>query len=207
MKHKRFWDLGQAQNYLTSNVIMIGKMPVFITDVTAGGPSNITLLYVNCDNPQGRAKTIDVMHKDVDLNPVSLGMTAWFNGLEWETVFLSRKPARMWKVGLHRTNLAVQYVNNETAQKTQLSDPTRNLLPSKMIADTILGNYNTFDRAKALLKKHRGMLPLSRRFAFNSKGELYYETIGIPVGSVDKFDISLNDDHKFLSEALQEDIR
>lgn len=210
MKHKSFWNLDQANNYLNGCVVVVGKEPVYVTEVASGidrgNRPTIVMRYIECANPSSsRSRAIDVMDDAVDLNPVQLGMCEFFNGIEYETYFLTRRPSRMWKVGLTRSNLIIHRPDLSMRQHT--NDMSRHLLPSKELADTILNKYRSFEEVKTQLKKHRGVLPFSQRFCLNAKGELFYRVIGEPVGDVDKTGIKLRKDYKYLDEALKEDLK
>lgn len=204
MKTKKFFDLDHAKRYLLHTLIQVGGQPVYVMNLTQPRGDELIIHYSLANNAAGRIKTIKSDHDSVDMNPVPLGMTRYFNGVSWSTFYVSRYPARRWKVGLSHENISIM---DPTGLDGLDRNYSKELLPSVTLAETIMGKFLSLDEAKAQLRKSKGCLPISRRFCFNSKGNLFYKMLGVAVGEVKTNSVELFEEFAYLKEVMQEDIR
>lgn len=203
MRTKKFFDLNHARAYLQHTIIRVAGQPVYVMDVSQPRGDDLLLHYSLANNAGGRVKAVKVNHESVDMNPVPLGMTRYFNGVTWYTFYISRYPARRWKIGLSRDNIGVTDPTGEELQRDYVQD----LLPSPTLAETIMRKYLSLNEAKDELRKAKGCLPISWRFCFDHTGNLYYKMLCVPVGKVETNAVTLKDEFMYLREVMQEDIR
>lgn len=203
MKNKKFFNIQQASQYLRHSIISIDGVPVYIYDVM-GERNDIKLSYSPLDKVNLNAQQIKVDDKRVDMNPVQLGMCSMFDGNVYQTFYVSRMPARKWKIGLAKENVVISYL---LGQGNAGRDYLAAIFPSSNLSDCIKGKYMSFEEAKDVLHKWGGTVPISRHFAINSNGQLMYKAAPDVVGAWTKRGgIKLSDDFLFLSEMLQEDM-
>lgn len=195
MKNKDFYDEHHAASYLSNSIIRKGIRPIYILDVREadkiGKKWRINYSFLGKDEQN----ILFLPHKDIDMNPVSLGMMNYENG----SYFVSRSPNRGWKIGLTDNN--VNFLS--------LSKPSKNILGPRIfsteINDCIIGNYPDFPNA---LNKIRGgveSIAFSRRFAIKG-GSLMFKYEKAPIGIAERAGPVLFDAFQYLEEVLEEDL-
>lgn len=203
MRTKNFFDVNQAANYLGKSIIRVAGSPVYVTTVTTGprkaGVFNME--YIPCSNPSANPSNINTDHKDIDMNPVPLGFMRYFDGTKWKTFDVKRYPARKWSIGLARSNMVVL---DPISGNSISSDYFSEILPSKSLADTILGKYPSFEIARKRSEKEKAPVPFSRRFLVFNDG-IYFKSIGQKVAELSAKGTSFLEDYVYLIEAFQED--
>lgn len=202
MRNRDFNDSAQAQSYMSRCIIRVNEEPAFVHQV-GGTSTKLTLSYSPVDKIDTGANTILMKDKAVDMNPVPLGMCSYFDTKRYIALFLSRVPARMWRVGLSMDNICVQHILG----RENGTDYREKLFYSGSMVNCIKGKYLGQAEIGAAFKNYIGSIPFSRRFAITSAGSLAYKTIPVAVGTwAIKKGPKLDDEFKFLQEALDEDI-
>ena len=185
MKTKNFYDEHHAKIYLENSVIRYKKIPIYIRDVNQV-ENEFKLLY----NKLGR-QTIEMTflpNKHIDFNPVPLG----FLNTQRNTFYVSRLPARQWKIGLHQNN--IKFTNAVIG--TKIKNPSLN---STLLANCILGKYPSYKAAyDSIISGKRFITAFSRKFAICKEG-LLYKNNGQCIGPILQ-NPSLNDAYKYLKE-------
>ncbi len=202
MRNRDFFDINHAAGYLKDSIIRVANDPVYIYNVVEGGRRKAVMTYCPLKN-MGDMQQIPLDHADVDMNPVPLGMCTWFDGDMWVTYHVSRYPVRAWKVGLSRNNIGVTSITGRGQAGEAVVDQ---VFATVALDKCIRGEYKSLKDTLELLKKHRGAIPISRRFAVASNNRVYYDTVGKHVGTIEAGRIVLNAEHGYLAEVLKQDL-
>lgn len=201
MRNKKFYDLAQAQSYLTHTIIRVNGVPVWIEDVTKG-QAGYRISYCHLDEVGLRTDAIMAEDEAVDMNPVPLGMVNVSINANPNAFFLSRAPVRKWKIGLARENADLRNVHGDACGMATM----QNVLPSIGLARTIMDQFPKFTKALDTFKRYRGSVAFSRRFAVTSDLHLFFSGYREPVGSIVGGKPYLSDAFVYLKEILEEDI-
>lgn len=153
------------------------KTPIFIHEVLL----NMDDMYVYGMTLKNRVST-HISLKNIDIKPVQLGYLNYSNS----SVYLTRKPTRASKQGLHTTHLA--FFGGESFHT----------IPFEQLNSTIIGDYPFLENVKKLSKDHGFCLAWDRNWAL-CRDHLHYR--GRKVG--DK-DLNLFDNFSYLKEELHE---
>lgn len=204
MRNKKFYDSQQASQYIRNTVFRVGEEPIYAYDVQASDARGhkLTVTYSALTDMNGTPQNINIDDKSIDMNPVPLGMTNYFNGEGHTALFVSRFPARKWKIGLAIENLSIKYLGGNSAT----GDLRRVIFPTKLLVNTIKGEYLSPQECMKQLKRYGGSIAFSRRFAVDSLGGLFYKDAPDKVGSLTTSGADLNPEFMFLKEILEEDI-
>lgn len=210
---REFHNIDHAYAYLVGSIIRVDGEPVYIMNVRGRKPSYTIEYYpIKLHAIGGLAdpnafKSIKLSDESVDMEPMPLGFS-WTNlvditGYETNlTVYISRTPSRNWKIGLYGRNVQI------VKALSRNGDNLRRLwIPSKMLHDTVVGNYPKLDEALDHVRDRQGVVPFSRRFAVCGNA-LIYKTFLEPVGRVDEktCEVELEERFSFLKEVLAEDM-
>jgi hypothetical protein len=200
-----FYDLNHARSYLSQSIIRVSTRPVYVTNVDKDSYRNI-LIYHNLTKKRSKS-AVNLASSEIDLSPVPLGMYNFrYDDKDREAAFLSRYPARGWKVGLTSNNIKISPVRRSGDNIFSRSN-TNALLISEDMERCILGDLPDYDLARNFLKGSRyRSVAFSRNFAIRSGYELIYKSNEIPVGEAQKDVPVLYDDFFFLKEQLQEEL-
>lgn len=201
MRHRPFYDLNQAANYLGDSYIRYGNYPIRILAVAPGRDNNYTLSYVRSGHKEGPKYTLSD-HPDVDMEPMPLGLLSNYRGDMKDTLMMWRIPSRAWKVGLTVRNFTFSSVNDECG-----SYSTSAILNSKEIGLTVQGDYPEYKEAvKLLIKSEKRSIAISRRFSLTRK-ELFYKALREPIGAIGDRSPELHEKFQWLEQALREDLQ
>lgn len=207
MKHRTFYNKEHAQRYLIHSIIMLGDMPVRVVGVTSGkAQKNFNLEWESLDKKESGWVFSD--YEDINMQPVPLGMQAHEEDSKQAVpYYISRTPARAWKIGLSEDNIKQSYIVND-ASKYGKGIRFGDMLYSPSLANTIMGKYPTLSEAVDLATKVNGIKAFSRQFAVSGEGDLYFKTYGVPVGKLDKNKKPvLNEQAFFLKELLEQVVK
>jgi hypothetical protein len=207
VKHKEFYDLKHAYDYMAGTIVRVGGEPVYVQEVRDPNEnSKFQMIYRHLDR-NGSFDKIGLMDDAVDLNPVPLGMLSidqtsleYGARVSW---MLQRTPSRRWKVGLCSQNMQPFYpypdYNNWDFNQGYIMN-------SPELVRTVRGEYPSFGEAAKLAQSYpQRCIAFSRRFCvFDSS--LLYKTLGSPIGDIIKGQAVLRDDYLYLSQVLNEDL-
>lgn len=206
MRTKKFFDLNQASSYLRGSVIRVDDEPIYVHDVQHGegrGNKGMSIEYSVIREGLGKVFHIDVADKKVDMTPVPLGMCSYHDGDSFRCYYIMRLPVRKWKIGLTKENIDIL-----TVQTGQNAGGAINMLfPQTFLVDCIEGKYVGLTEAIKALKRRRGVIPFSRRFAIDHEHSVWYKGHNLSVGWFENGQVNLDKDHTYLSEIMMEDTR
>lgn len=178
-----------AATRLAETVIRLKGVPVLVTTCEQNG-KNILVHYTHImEDAPPSANVIE----DFDLDPVPLGYVN-FGG---KASYISRMPMRKdWRQGMRMSNIV----------DTSGYNPTR--MPLRVICQTIVGDFPSFDRAIAgVTRKSRAASSVAfhRDFAVTADGKLEYKGI-VKAGEVNLEDasVSIPQNMNWIREAFAE---
>jgi hypothetical protein len=204
MKDKQFYDIDMAQRYLSESVITLAGEPALIIDVEGRGVKDGWKVHTRLLSDPDCGRVIYLPNDDIDMNPVELGMSNYRSFDHYQAFIIQRAPVRAWKVGLARNNMRTLSLR----RGGQAPVNGRDLLLSSSLRDTVLGQYPTYEEAKALLSDETSSCAFSRRFAVSGDGNLYHtmatDAVGIHEGGGEPV---LSNDYLYLHEVLEEDLK
>ena len=202
MKYTGFHDLGQMRSYLRRCIIRVGKEPVYVEEVMTGRNTvgnHIYKIHYRKLGPGENIRTVSLKSKRVNFAPVPLG----FVNIENDCLILSRRPARMWKIGLSENNMDLSPV----AGKTRVNWSYADVIHSTGLRDTILGDFPTYKSALATVNDSElyTTIAFDRHFAIQKKKKslsLIYYKFDLTVGRCNKERPRLHTGYGFLKEHL-----
>jgi hypothetical protein len=203
MKRKEFFDIDQANAYLSNSVIRLGEDPIYVHNVYSG-KSGVILSYWKLGAVGGSIalKETKLDNPDLDMSPVKLGMLA--TGKESKaTIYCSRMSRRAWKWGLSSGSLDLTNISNDRQKRVHFNK--NSVLYSNSLLNTIKGDYLKYDAALKISNEENLPIAFSRNFAVWGE-DLYYKYIGQPVGKNKKTFPSLEEGFEWVYEVLQEDL-
>ena len=214
MKTKIFFDQRQANNYLVGSVIRIRNAPCAIDEV--GRPAgrragDYSVSYYDIgDTNQDRMLT-SLLDETVDMNPVPLGMaTMLTESRGFVTAYLSRVPVRGWKVGLTIENLNQEIVGVAEGAPAVPGIISR-VRRSETLAKTIRGDYKTVEEATKLMEassqkfKYLQVIGVARKWAIDSKQNIWYRSTKTPVGKIEGKVVSLFPKYIYLKQLVEKE--
>lgn len=202
MKKKEFFDGSQAASYLGRTLVLHNDRPMWIHDIyRPDGQDKLHAYCVPIGTKEERKETsIPLDDPGWDFTPPSLGLLSIDESvMEMGTVYVSRVPSRMWKIGLTPANMT--YETPDVLRKMKWTKGS--IISSAALANTIKNIFPTIDKAVWLADKGKSIAAFSRNFAV-SEGKLFFNSMGVPVGSVNKDKPELFDNFFFLREQLAE---
>lgn len=212
MNRKFFYDMQHASQYLRGSVIRVAGDPVMVNDMVPRGREDrspdIVMDYTKLGT-RNRAR-ISLADQTINYKPVPLGFANYncrHSGLKY-SVYCSRIPARVWKVGLCRNNFYTKDVlcDNQGAYGTD----RYYLLVSKELGNTISSVFPKFNECLDLMGEDPDAylsIAFSRRFSILPNGRLRYKDMEYDVGKWDEKGPVLFDDFKYLENVLKEDMQ
>jgi hypothetical protein len=210
MSYKReFYDVGQAQSYLTGSVIRLNGEPVYVCDIgslsTGGWNNNFYLYYNNVGNDNGQGK-VEYQDTKVDVSPLPLGLVNWPGSKRGDypgsILWTSRIPRRGWKVGLSTSSL---FLGGDPAVYRYIEKG--HLIMSSPFRQTVVRNYPSFEKiAEKKWKEGVHRIAFSHRFYLTHQGNVGYKNFPSAIGEWNAKGIVLDDAHQYLQEVLDEDL-
>lgn len=204
MRNKKFFDAGHAMQQLTNSIIRVGDAPVMVMGFSNDRAQTLVYLPLAGKDQQ----TVSMDSRMIDLNPVPLGFSNYFEGTIHYATYVMRTPQRNWNIGLTYNNVNTLDVIEPHVIRGCNHD-INNFFRSQALTDTILGVYpNIQDIFKAMNKSQRvRSQAFSRRFAINRRKELFFKWNQEPIGMLKKdLRFDLMPPHECLSQILTEDI-
>lgn len=179
-----------AHTRLSETIIRLGDIPVYVLNTVQDG-ANIIVNYNDImDDGPPKSAPLD----QFNLDPVPLG----YVNFKGRTSYLSRMPMRKdWRQGMRISNIA------------DLGGLNPHSMPYKVIGQTIIGKYPTFERCiQALNRKVKPVssIAFSRDFAIHlEEGKLEYKGV-LKVGNVNlqTGDVKIDDKSNWVREAFAE---
>jgi hypothetical protein len=179
-----------AHSRLAETIVRLGELPVYILSVVNDGNS----IVVNYNNIMEDEPPKTAPLSDFNLDPVPLG----YVNFKGKSTYLSRMPMRKdWRQGMRIINI------------TDINGTNPHSMPYKVIGQTIIGKYPSFDRCIAALNrkvKPPNSIAFSRDFAIHLEGGLIEYKGMIKVGKVDlsNGDVTIDSKSSWVAEAFVE---
>ena len=131
----------------------------------------------------GKTENIEFSFKDFTAPSHRLGMLNYRKF----AVYIQRKPARMYTVGITNNNSIYQLAdaNNLPVDYYPFLDGLHHYNVKEM-HDCLLNVYPAFAEAILLAEKHKGVFAFDKQFAVNFNREIFYKANGSSVGTIDK---------------------
>jgi hypothetical protein len=202
MKQKKFYDIGQAQNYLTGSIIKINNEPVYILDVS----SRMILSFVDIENygRSDKSQSIKITDSNVDMGPIHLGLINLSNPFNVNNnIYISyRLPIRQSRIGLITNNIMI------LDEHRKIITEKGRIIFSKGMKNTMKNIYPSFTKAIEKINNNEiKNIAFSKRFYISKDRKLYYIFIDTPVGEIKENKIKLKTPFLYLTEMLEEDIK
>lgn len=178
-------DHDYAHSRLHETIVRRGEVPVWVYGVRAG----MVVQYVELSQI-GSEEPKECPIDELNLQPVPLG----YCNYNKHATYLSRMPMRRdWRQGLRRGNfIGIGAV-----------DPNR--IPYESIAQTIIGDYPTFNGALTAVKKVKSVA-WHRHWAMDSDLRVFYKGRVRHIGKVVEGVVILEPSYTYLNEALKESL-
>ena len=208
MKYNGFYDLEHARMYLKGSIIRLGTEPIYVLDVIEVknhiGKKIQRIKYLLLSS-QGKQQNINIKSKKLNLAPVPLGFMNYCHNGTYKCVYLSRIPARMWKIGLHPQNLSIL----PCAGNRNTDMNTSNVILSSGFRDTVMGKFPTYKQAIKTVDKGNiySTVAFNRNFAIQkrmSTVSLIYYKYEAAIGECSLSGPKLRKSFSFLQEHLDE---
>jgi hypothetical protein len=210
MALRKFYDIEQAQLYLSDSVVRYDGEPVYIRTVMEHEDADhkrrdYLVEFNNIEHPNEH----DAEHLSAagwNFEPVPLGMVNMFKDGVRRVVDVSRMPKRAWRVGLNSNNISTGPVGSFRLPN---NFGVHSLLFSTELKQTIKGIYPTFKEAVGMVEDENEdqCVAFSRRFAVGKEWDsmsLIYSKINNAVGVCDTEEPRLYEPYKYLQQALEE---
>lgn len=205
MKNRDFYNLADAKRYLEKGVIQMEKRPIYVLQVLAGKNKKSKFVMKYRELGVGKTeeeKTSTLSNPKLDMTPVSLGWLSVTNKSNYASVYLTRQPRRMQRIGLCQENTTMH--TNHILHKKRTPVLNSGFFTSKEMRNTVLGKYATLEQAIEWGKTGE-IYPFSRNFAI-ANDKLFYRYFPTPVGVVMEGKPCLHDTSGPLKELLKEDL-
>jgi len=209
MKTKSFYDLHQAQMYLTESIVTYKGLPIYVRDIEQkrNGDFNISYAYLS----NALSETNDSLNSGYfNFTPIPLGFVNWDGKrmdedgkiIKYQYVFdIMRMPVRRYKIGLCRINARMYWL-----RERDIVPNFNSIVFSNTFVNTILRKYPSYEEVIEKSQKNGNLLAFSPRFAIEDGGAVFYKgSLETPIGDLVRGDIRLIEKMKFLKEVLNKD--
>lgn len=194
-----FFDFNQAQSYLSGCVVLYDNKAAYVSDVspTNDGRASLTLLTLDDQNlTRARSDSKQLNYTMPELGFVNITYKDYGFVLN-----ILRSPARVFKIGLHSSNLVIKGYNQYVETNVINS---KEIVRSKYLAELFNSNYPTFAQALASFEDANIFeRAFSKRFAIGHKGKsLLHEYFSKPIGAIENGKPILFEEHSYMQEKL-----
>jgi hypothetical protein len=206
MKLRKFYDPEHANRYLVGSVIRVAATPVYVQSLIVDGVDQSEWkIDVSPVKYVQRRRQISLTDKRLDMNPIPNGFVN-FNvwGQTGYTNFVSRMPARTWKIGLSSENVRILSVEHDTTRHG-----FRTIVFTSGFHDMVTNKYLPLPECwKKIEEEGYTSFGLSRHFALQRGRHLFYSHIHQPVGHLNNNgELQLHAPYEYLTELLAKEIQ
>ena len=189
-----FIRLEDARMRLNNSIVRRNGKLVYIHDVYNSDEMpkayDVRVVAPEYNDDEGEIVPLD---DTFDFTPIPLGNVNY----DGSSYFLMRKPARMWKTGLHRDNL-ISRMYGDGWKRITMHTPA--------LATALENTYLNLRVAFQMVSQDAmSSCSISRQFSLINLGQSVCFRGAVIVGHYDG-DIHLNNDHFFLKEVLDEEM-
>lgn len=205
-KEYKFYDENQASLYLTGCLVMYQGRPAFVTEVGNGRARITSTLYgiktsVSIDSLDLSCIELGYVNFNKYNGRDSRGTTSVFNGQGY-ALSVCRLPTRMAKIGLHESNMGINYLPCQGGPVDGIS--ARHVLESHQLAKAIVKEFPSPKEATKLLDTCLSVA-ISTYFAVDAGSKNVYHLFyqNDPVGEYVNGGVKLFSHTSFLKEKLE----
>lgn len=193
-KNVSYRDLRQA--YLHT-VCMWGEVPVLVQAISGDREFQIKDLKTN------RSTIVPFDHTKLKSPLNRLGMVNR-NGLAF---YLIRSTARIFQMGINSNNVITEEIPGVHYARAGLNRTIMTETAVSEVADTLLGNYPSFEEAMETVKTFGGIVAFDRQFAIDEERRIFYKNKhvgGVPRGIKSVDGVSFGEAFQHLSCVIGE---
>lgn len=190
------YDRNDLNKYLLNSIVLYKGAPVEVVDgITADRKAVVKTLNT------GRLLQIPVGELSCSNFPYG------FVNYKGNAYYVERTPVRAWKLGITANNVAVRALPNEMAGFVMRKD-NKDIISDKGFYNMVKNVYPKKDDVVEMLRNKKpgvNSLAISRSFAIDKKGSLFYKNKQIGCINVDG-EIGIKFDYEYLSGILKNEV-